>query len=183
MKIVSGGRRKYRGRRDKKHYAKHDIVCMSYLQYGKCDAGGRCNRKHLTFLEITTQTRNLCNNICPHRDEMPNCQYVHLDLNKVFMMEYLAKNICTKCTAYNRKCPKIHKFEINHLLNHINDVDESPSESSSRRKPKATPINDVDESSPREAKTTPITEEKPSSLPEFVPSTMSWADQVEDEEQ
>lgn len=118
---ISGSRSrpKSKGKNDRRNRRKpkHDKICLKFLQYGKCDVAERCRFEHLTLLTPTTRTRNLCKNVFPHENEMPKCKYVHIDIPKHTILEYIMNNRCETCTVYNRKCPKIHDFELKHVLN------------------------------------------------------------------
>lgn len=145
-------------KRGSKKKIKQDVLCTEYLQFQKCNYEGECKRHHLTLLDINTKTPRLCKNVFPHPEEVPYCQHVHITLPKHIMIEYLIKNKCTTCKAYNRKCKKIHDFELKRVLRNEYNYDyDSSSES-------------------EEDKTSPVA--KPT-----ITTEKSWADQVDEEEE
>lgn len=119
---VSAKNYKHKHKYNKKK-VRQDEICLQYLQFEKCNYAEKCNKAHLTLLSRNTKTTRLCKNIFPHGDELPYCQHMHINFPKHVIFDYLIKNQCTTCTAYNRKCPRIHEFEIRHLLRSEYKVD------------------------------------------------------------
>lgn len=150
-----------------KKKTRHDELCLPFLQFEKCNYSVKCRKAHLTLLDVNTKTTRLCKNIFPHENELPYCQHMHINLPKHVIFEYLIQNQCNTCTAYNRKCPRIHDFEIKHLLRSGYKVDCNSSDDDNSVLKKSAPeptINDVGE------------------IEGVFSFEGSWADQVDEEE-